>query len=94
MAEHLLNCPFCGAEPGNSFKSVIVEAIPRKTIGYGIPCEPYTEYRVHCMACGAKIGGNCTGYHGILKRVITDDEARQTVINKWNRRTEPCPPSA
>ena len=81
----LLPCPFCGAAPGNGYLSVMLQETKRETTVYGLRVSPFTEYRVKCGGCGAAAGCGESGLTA-MGRTVTEEEARQIAVDKWNRR--------
>ncbi len=88
--EKLKPCPFCGNDSTDphDLQSVDIVEGTRNTIGYGLPAPaPYKIIYVRCGQCYARTGNTATGYNALTKTTLTDEQARQIAISKWNRRT-------
>ena len=87
--DKLKPCPFCGndsTDPHDLQRVDIVEAV-KDTIGYGIPAAaPYKIIYVRCGKCYARTGNTATGYNTLTKTTLTEAQARQIAISKWNSR--------
>lgn len=89
MTDKLLGCPFCGyAETDHHhIDCVAVQEQIKTTIGWGLPAEkPYKMFYVSCGRCGARSGVGIEGYNALSGTTITEEEARQIAIDKWNMR--------
>ena len=87
--EVLQACPFCGNAvfDRSNMQSVAVKETERKTVGYGIPADrPFMVFYVECGKCYARAGVGVSGRNGITKTTITEAQARQLAVEKWNRR--------
>lgn len=86
--EQLKPCPFCGndsTDPHDLQRVAIVEGT-KNTIGYGLPAAaPYKIIYVRCGRCYAR-SGNTTTERNLFGTALTEEQARQVAISKWNRR--------
>lgn len=55
---------------------------------YGIPEPIRTRFFVKCANCGSSGGSGIAGYYALIKKEVTEEEARQIAIRKWNKRYE------
>lgn len=90
MTGDFLPCPFCGnAETDeHNLDCIALQEQLQTTLGYGLPApEPYNKlYYVRCGKCSARAGVAMSGYNALLKETITEEEAKQIAIRKWNER--------
>lgn len=78
-------CPLCGAAP---------ELIRRfePLINWGRQFEPpAAQFSVKCPCCGLHTSGPRAEYCYMTHHLITDDEARQASVNRWNLRSAAAP---
>ena len=87
ITESLQACPFCGntANTDNGKHRLDAVSVQRITKRLYISGET-SFYRVKCGRCGAR-GGLCEiGYNHLAKHMVTEEEARERAIQKWNTR--------
>lgn len=73
-------CPLCGSSP---------ELIRRfePLINWGRQfAPPAAQFSVKCPRCGLHTGGPRAEYSYMTHHLITEDEARESSIKRWNRR--------
>ena len=86
----LNSCPFCGNDivSDKNMATLKLVRIPRKKNGFGLDLEyPQVEYYVKCGYCGARSGSIFAGYNALTKRTITEEQAREIAISKWDNRS-------
>lgn len=85
--ELLKPCPFCGnaAQGENDYFPLRIKTGVYDICGIGVRKEVY--FAVKCNRCGAQGGMGLTGQRPNGTNV-TEQEARQIAINKWNKRGE------
>ena len=81
-------CPFCGNTGDNprDLQGVHIAEQERTAGAFGLPAEPHKIFYVRCGRCFAQGGNGVTGYRALTGRAITEQEARQIAIDRWNRR--------
>lgn len=90
VVQGLKRCPFCGNDiiSDKNMASLRIIERTKDTFGYGFKCDPYKIYFVECGKCYAKGGSAQSGYFELCKKTVTEEEALQTAIDKWNNRAD------
>jgi len=87
--KNLLPCPFCGNKNSDSWDGVKLRQKEITEAGYGIPLsEPQKRFYVYCGNCGAQGGMGQTGKVA-NGEVITQKQAMDIAVRKWNQRPDP-----
>ena len=84
----LKECPFCGntAERHGTEGRIRLDPVMIVRDEKDIWGESFSFYRVECKYCGAKGGIGKTGYNGLTKTTVTEEQAMSLAIEKWNKR--------
>lgn len=80
-------CPFCGNTGDNprDLQGVHIAEQERTAGAFGLPAEPHKIYYVSCGRCFAR-GGNGVSGRRASGATVTEAQARQIAIDRWNRR--------
>lgn len=91
--ESLIPCPFCGAtskefspKGSHRFRIVILKKCIEEPDSFGIPEPIRTRFYVKCTNCGAMGGSGVAGFNSLTNHTITEPEAKEIAIQKWNGR--------
>lgn len=89
--ETLKSCPFCGntsetkTPEGKIIMTPVTMEQKKGQPMYGIP-DDHIYFYVKCRKCGAKGGIGTVGYNGLTKESLTEEQAKEIAIEKWNTR--------
>lgn len=95
IEESLLPCPFCG-ETSKEFSSdgkhryqlVLLKKYVEEPDCFGIPEPQRTRFFAKCTKCGACGGLSVTGHNALTNTTITEEQAKEFAIKKWNQRKD------
>ena len=90
--EHLNPCPFCGNTSDTHTpdgKNRVLPVTLEETHfpeSYGLHLTEAQYFHVKCKLCGACGGVGVAGFNGLLNKTVTEDQAKEIAISKWNTR--------
>ena len=94
MTETLKSCPFCGntseeRTPEGKIRMQPVKITQANPSTYGLPNNPDEKYfHVVCGKCHACGGMGMAGYIALTNTTITEEQAKEIAIQKWNQRKD------
>ena len=86
VSDNLQACPFCGNTANTENGKIRLDSVRVGQITQRLFDGVKTFYRVKCGRCGAQGGLSEVGYNYLAKHMVTEEEARERAIRKWNTR--------
>lgn len=81
--EALKNCPFCG-----SGRITLQQVCSEGNWTNHLESSEHKYFAVKCSECNAKGGVGMSGNNPLIAKTITDEEAKQIAVQKWNKRKD------
>lgn len=94
MTKSIKPCPFCGNTSEERTLEGKIRMLPvtitqANPSTYGLPNNPDEKYfHVRCLECGASGGMSIAGYNALVDVTITEEQAKEIAIQKWNQRKD------